>query len=192
MIKIISKRKCIKLIVIVFIILVLCVLFKFQNEFLKVIYPKKFEEYVSKYALEYEVEENLIYAVIKAESNFDEDAISNKEAKGLMQLMNPTANEVAKKINIQITDENIQEPEYNIMLGTKYLSMMITKYGNIELALTAYNAGSGTVDKWISDGTLKEDGSNIENIPYKETNNYVRKILRDYKIYNEIWNARDG
>ena len=160
-----------------------------QNQFLKIIYPKKYEEYVSKYAKQYKVSENLIYAVIKSESNFNEKAISNKEAKGLMQIMNTTANEVAEKINININEEKLQEPEYNIMLGTKYLSMMIEKYENIQLAVAAYNAGTGTVDKWINQGILNMDGSNIENIPYKETNNYVRKILRDYKIYEILETA---
>ena len=160
-----------------------------QNQFLKIIYPKKYEEYVSKYAKQYKVSENLIYAVIKSESNFNEKAISSKEAKGLMQIMNTTANEVAEKINININEEKLQEPEYNIMLGTKYLSMMIEKYENIQLAVAAYNAGTGTVDKWINQGILNIDGSNIENIPYKETNNYVRKILRDYKIYEILETA---
>ena len=65
--------------------------------------------------------------------------------------------------------------------------MMMKKYNCIELALAAYNAGSGNVDSWIKDGILKEDGSDIENIPYKETNNYVRKILRDYEFYNNLY-----
>ena len=65
--------------------------------------------------------------------------------------------------------------------------MLIQKYEVTELALAAYNAGSGNVDKWIDSGTLKSDGSDIENIPYKETNMYVRKILRDYKIYKELY-----
>ena len=59
--------------------------------------------------------------------------------------------------------------------------------GNELLALAAYNAGMGNVDNWIKEGTIKKDGSNIENIPYKETNNYVRKIMRDYKIYKSLY-----
>ena len=65
--------------------------------------------------------------------------------------------------------------------------MLIEKYENISLALTAYNAGIGTVDTWIEKGTIQEDGSDVENIPYKETNQYVRKILRDYKIYQNLY-----
>ena len=59
----------------------------------------------------------------------------------------------------------------------------LEKYGNIEVALAAYNAGIGTIDNWIKRGIIKADGSDIENVPYKETNNYVRKIIRDYKVY---------
>lgn len=156
----------------------------------KIIYKKEYTEYVSKYSQEYNVDENLVYAVIKAESNFNADAKSNKNAVGLMQLMQSTAKEVAKKVNIQILEEEIeeklQEADININLGTKYLSILIEKYQNIEIAITAYNAGIGTVDNWIEKEIIKSDGSNIENIPYKETNNYVRKILRDYRIYTNL------
>ena len=57
----------------------------------------------------------------------------------------------------------------------------------VEIALAAYNAGIGTVDNWLEKEIIKKDGSDIENIPYKETNNYVRKILRDYKIYEKLY-----
>lgn len=151
------------------------------------IYPKKYSQEVSKYAKEYNVDEELIYAIIKAESNFNENVKSNKGAIGLMQLMYDTAKDVAKKIGITIEENTLYKPDININLGTKYISILLEKYGCLELALAAYNAGSGNVDTWINNGTLKKDGSNIENVPYKETNNYVRKILRDYKIYQEIY-----
>lgn len=109
-----------------------------------------------------------------------------------MQLIYSTAEEIAQKIGIDLTEENIFEPDININIGTKYISLLIKKYNNISLALAAYNAGSGNVDNWINEGTLKQDGTNIENIPYLETNNYVRKILRDYKIYTEIYGQGDG
>lgn len=149
-------------------------------------YPQKYSEYVEKYAKENNIEKELIYAMIKAESHFQQDAISNKEAIGLMQILESTAQEVAKELEIEITKEEILNPETNIQLGTKYLSNLIKKYESTELAIAAYNAGIGNVDSWIEKGTIKKDGSNIENIPFKETNNYVRKILRDYEIYKEI------
>ena len=66
---------------------------------------------------------------------------------------------------------------------------MVSYYnGNYYLAITAYNAGIGTVSRWIENGIIKEDGSNIEKVPYKETNNYVRKVLKNYKVYEELYN----
>lgn len=188
------KKKNKKLIVILIIILILFLLFgvfHMQEKVLKIIYPKQYSEYVEKYSAEYNVDSNLVYAVIKAESNFNVNANSSKGARGLMQLMEETAKDINKKLENSANENEISsklnEPEYNINLGTKYLSILIEKYGNIEIALTAYNAGIGTVDNWIENGTLNSDGSNIEKIPYNETNNYVRKIIRDYKLYNEIY-----
>ena len=114
------------------------------------------------------------------------NAISKSKAKGLMQIMDSTAKEIAKKNNIELTDENILDPEINIEIGTIYLSQLIEKYNSVELAIAAYNAGHGNVDKWISQDTLKEDGTDAENIPFKETNMYVRKVMRDWKIYKSI------
>lgn len=161
-----------------------------RNQIMMKIYKLEYSEYVEKYAKEYDVDKYLIFAIIKAESNFDQDAVSHREAKGLMQLMYSTAEEIAKKVNVDLNEENILEPDININLGTKYISMLIQKYGNINLALAAYNAGSGNVDGWIEKRTLKEDGSDIENIPFTETNNYVRKILRDYEIYKKLYEEK--
>ena len=151
------------------------------------VYKLEYTEYIKKYANEYNVDEYLIYAIIKAESNFEPNAESHRGAKGLMQLMYSTAEDIAKRINVNLNEDNILEPDININLGTKYISMLIQKYNNINLALAAYNAGSGNVDGWIEKGTLKSDGSDIENVPFTETNNYVRKILRDYEIYKNIY-----
>jgi len=65
---------------------------------------------------------------------------------------------------------------------------LINRYnGNYILAIAAYNAGIGNVDKWLEQGIIVEDASNIENIPFKETNMYVRKIIRDYGIYERLY-----
>ena len=180
-------KKITKIIILLIIVVAIVILIKpIKNQVMKKIYKKDYSEYVSKYSQQYNVEENLIYAIIKAESNFKANATSHQNAKGLMQLMEPTAKDVAKRFGIELTDDNILEPETNINIGTKYISTLLDKYGSVEVALAAYNAGSGNVDKWIQNGTIKEDGSDIENVPYKETNMYVRKILRDYKIYMEL------
>lgn len=101
--------------------------------------------------------------------------------------MYPTAEEVATKLDLKINEKTLLEPKVNINLGTKYIAILLERYDNTALALAAYNAGSGNIDSWIEKGTIKADGSDIENIPYQETNNYVRKILRDYKIYKELY-----
>lgn len=182
-----------KQIIIVAIILIFCILIAFLNipiRIQKIIYKKDYEEYVQKYSQQYNVDENLVYALIKAESNFNANAQSSKGAIGLMQLMETTAQDVCKRMDLNISNNELKdkllEPEININIGTKYLSILIQQYGNVEIAITAYNAGIGTVDNWIEKDIIKADGSNVEKIPYKETNNYVRKILRDYKIYTNL------
>lgn len=181
-----------KLIIFIIIILIVFVFLGiFKNKILKIIYPKTYKEVVSIYAEKYEVDENLIYAVIKAESNYNKDAVSNKGAIGLMQIMEETAKDVANKYGIEISSEDTKEEiinvQNNINIGTKYLQVLLEKYKSKELAVAAYNAGIGTVDNWIEKGIIREDGSDIENIPYKETNNYVRKILKNCQVYENLY-----
>ena len=177
--------------VILLLILIVPVFWFFKDNLLKIMYPKTYQEVVSVYKEKYNVEENLIFAVIKSESNFDKEAISNRNAIGLMQLMEETAKDVAKKNGIEINVDNMKEElcdvYKNIEIGTCYIATLMQRYQNKEVALAAYNAGIGTVDGWIEKGIIQKDGSDIENIPYKETNNYVRKILRDYKIYEDLY-----
>lgn len=192
------KKKSIIIIEVIILIIALLVIFNVPEKILKMIYPIKYEDIVEKYSTKYEVDKYLIYAIIKAESNFDDGATSSKEAKGLMQLMPNTAKDISKtfesseNINFESSSKEeisnkLLDPDLNINLGTKYISILIGKYKSVELALVAYNAGSGNVDNWIEQGILNKDGANVENVPYKETNNYVRKILRDYKIYQDLY-----
>ena len=188
------QKKVVKGIIIIAVIVCILILlfgvFKIQNIILKKIYPMKYSEYVYKYSDEYDVDPILIFSIIKAESNFNPNVVSSSNAIGLMQLMDTTAEEIAKKLEINFEKGmSLYNSELNIRLGTKYFSNLMKEYNNnYLLALTAYNAGIGNVKKWIEQGIIKEDGSDIENIPFKETNNYVRKIVRDYKIYKQLYN----
>lgn len=165
----------------------LCILtiFVVKDRILIKLYPKEYSNYIEKYANEYNVDKNLIYAIIKQESNFEESAKSKKGAKGLMQIMSSTANEVAKELGIK--EANLYNPETNIKIGTKYLADLIEKYQNVKIAIIAYNAGFGNIDKWIAQGIIKEDASDLENIPYKETEMYLRKVMKNYDMYTKIY-----
>ena len=185
-----KKKTLIIIGVILFLIILIFVIFKPQNWILKKLYKLDYSEYVYKYAEENDVDPYLIFSIIKAESNFNRNIESSSGAIGLMQLMESTAVEKANEIGEEVVvKEALFNPEINIKIGTNYYAYLIKHYnGNEHLALAAYNAGMGNVDRWIEEGTIKEDGSDLENIPYKETNNYVRKILRNYKIYKELYN----
>lgn len=159
--------------------------FEIDKYMLRRLYPKTYIEYVEIASEKYDVDEEMIFAIIKNESNFKNSISSNKGAQGLMQLMETTAIEVAESMGISNVD--LSNPKTNIELGTKYYASLYSRYKDEGLALAAYNAGSGNVDKWISSGTLKADGSNIENIPFKETNMYVRKVLQAQQIYQYIY-----
>ena len=177
-----------KIIVVLMVVSIIVILL--YQFIMKKVYNTKYNEYVYLYAEENGVDPMLIFAIIKTESNFDPNAKSSVDAKGLMQLMESTAIEVAKELEIEnFETEMLYNPEINIKIGIKYFSNLLNMYGNINTAIVAYNAGPGSVKKWIEQEIIKEDGSDIENVPFKETNLYIRKVLRDYKIYKSLYNS---
>lgn len=179
--------KQIKKIFLIFIIFIvsLFVFLNLKNVILRQLYPKYYSEYVEQYAKEYNLDVNIVFAIIKNESNFNKDISSNKGAIGLMQIMQETGNEVASKLNIGTA--NLSDAKTNIQIGTKYFSELYQRYNNVELALAAYNAGAGNVDKWVEKGIINSSGDNVENIPFKETNMYVRKVIQSEKIYETLY-----
>ncbi len=174
--------------ILIALIIIIVIVIINTNNILKIFYKTEYKEYVEKYSAEYDVDPLLVYSIIKAESNFNEGALSNKGACGLMQLMDETAREVAENTIMDYEPGvTLYNPEKNIRLGIVYYANLRSIYNVDEVALAAYNAGSGNVNKWIEQGIIKADGSDIENIPFKETNTYVRKILNNYKIYKKLY-----
>ena len=132
----------------------------------------------------------LIHALIKQESAFDHRAVSPAGARGLMQLMPATANEVAKKLGVSHQkDWLITRPDHNIRLGNSYIRRMIALYdGNYPMAIASYNAGPGRVKQWVSlFGDPRRGDIDLidwmELIPVAETRNYVQRVLEGVYIY---------
>lgn len=148
-------------------------------------YPTAYSEYVDKYSEQYGVPKDVIYAVIKVESNFKYDAQSYKKARGLMQLMPGTYEWMCKKEGIDPEEHNIDDPEINIMIGTSYLSYLYDQFEIWDTVFAAYNAGHGIVRQWLSDERYGKDGR-LTDIPYPETAAYVKKISDAREIYAGI------
>ena len=140
-------------------------------------YPLRYEEEITVSAKENELSPSLLMAVICVESGFNERAVSNKGAVGLMQLMPKTASWCAKRLGIDYELEMLKNAEYNIALGAHYLRYLLDKFGSEKIALAAYNAGEGNVMRW------KEAG--LTEIPFTETADYISKVSFAKAIYEK-------
>ena len=150
---------------------------------LPLFYPRPHRETVEASGLE----PSLVYAVIKAESNFREEAVSRAGAVGLMQLMPSTAEFVCRMEEISFAADRLKEGEYNVRLGCAYLSYLLRRFSATDTALCAYNAGEGTVRSWLDDPTLSADGRTLSRVPYPETAAYLEKIKKFQKIYRFLY-----
>ncbi len=135
----------------------------------------------------------IIHAIARQESQFDKAAISHAGARGLMQLMPGTAREVAGKLGLSYDRAALTtDTDYNIRLGSSYIQRMLDYYGgSYPLAVAAYNAGPGNVNKWIrANGDPRLPGVDmlewVENIPIYETKNYVQRVLENAVVYDML------
>jgi len=151
-------------------------------------YPRAFSEQVSHNASNRDLPASLVYAVIRAESNFLPAVFSPAGAVGLMQVMPATAKALLKRNVEKFEAPQLTQPELNIELGVSHLSNLKKLYnGNLTLAIAAYNGGSGNVERWRkSFGNLREDEF-IESIPFQETRDYVKKVLAGMEIYTLLY-----
>jgi soluble lytic murein transglycosylase len=138
------------------------------------------------------VERALALAVTRQESGFNAAAISSSGALGLMQLLPGTARDVAKKLSLPFIQGKLtSDPQYNVALGSQYLSEMLQRFGgSYEIALAAYNAGPNRVARWLD--TMGDPRSGkidmvdwIEMIPLRETRNYVQRIMEGVGVYRD-------
>ena len=155
----------------------------------KIIYPYPNQAIIEKYATQYGVDPLFVISVIREESNFLPQSESHKGAKGLMQLMPSTAQEVAKSLGDKTySEEGLLIPEKNIQYGTWYLASLQKAFaGNTTLVTAAYNGGRGHVQEWITSGQIDSKNIHIEDIPFKETRDYVGRVLKSYEKYNKLY-----
>lgn len=187
MIVLVNKKRFTKILSAMLILLLLLIgIFNIKN-IKQSIYPEKYALFVEKYSEEYGLDKYRVYSLIKAESNFKQEVVSDKGAVGLMQLMPETAEEIAGKIGLEnFSVEKLYEPDTNIRIGCYYLSFLVERYsGDYVSALAAYNAGYGNVDDWLAN--WQADKVEPEEIPFGETKKYVEKIEDYYNNYQKLY-----
>jgi len=153
---------------------------------LRAVYPRKYADLVERYAEQYGIPSEIVYAVIKTESDFRADAVSPKGAVGLMQITPDTFLWLAEMLNESWDVSLLSQPDVNLRCGVFYLHFLYQYYRDFDLALAAYNAGMGNVAKWLSSQEYSEKGKLIY-IPFEETRTYVRLVTERAKIYQKLY-----
>lgn len=130
-------------------------------------------------------------AIIREESQYDRRAVSRVGAIGLMQVMPTTANQVARRLGFPgMGREDLFDQETNIRIGVRYLEQLVEQFaGNVIYVIAAYNAGPAAVNAWIAMNRGRDPDEFVELIPYQETRQYVKRVLRSYHEYLRLNNG---
>jgi soluble lytic murein transglycosylase len=135
----------------------------------------------------------LLWAVMRQESGFDPEAISPARAVGLMQLLPETARSVAEELGLPSDDARLFSPAYSIRVGARTLRKLLDEFdGNIPLAVAAYNGGAESIERWISRSPGMQLDTFVERIPYKETREYVAKVMGNLARYGYVLGGEHG
>lgn len=152
-------------------------------------YPVKYYDEIKAYSSKYNIDPTLVASMINVESSYNENAISSKGARGLMQLMPTTAKWVSEKIGENYEDDYLFQNDYNIKIGCYYLSYLFEQFdGDKDLVVCAYNAGQGNVKNWLKNEEYSSDGKTLKKIPFSETKNYLIKVNKNYHYYKYRYN----
>ncbi|MCY4262078.1 MAG: transglycosylase SLT domain-containing protein [Candidatus Dadabacteria bacterium] len=160
-----------------------------SSESMHFAFPKGFEKQVRPFSRKYSLDEFLVYSLIREESHFNKDAVSVSDARGLMQILPSTALDVAPKAGLSdFETSRLFSPEINIDIGCYYLNWLLDIFdGNIVVSLAGYNGGPTNARAWYEkNGTLDIDEF-IEEIPFEQSRNYVKKIIRSYAAYEAVY-----
>ena len=153
-------------------------------------YPMEYEAEVRRACEKYDLDPCLVFAVIRTESFFTPDAVSGAGAQGLMQIMPETGRWLSGKIELDAPydDEMLYDPATNLRLGCWYLDFLHKRYdGRWQEALTAYIAGQGQVDQWLTDSELSKDGKTLDVIPGQDVKEYAAKVMRTHEKYKTAY-----
>lgn len=149
---------------------------------LKELYPRNFSEYIVPLCNQFGIPVSYMYALVRSESFFDPGVISYAGAEGLTQLMESTAQDIARKLKVE--DFSLQDPETNLLFGTFYLEEMISRLdGSPIMGLCAYNAGITRVRRWQTDAADLPVDLMVETIPFLETREYAQKTVSAAVMY---------
>ncbi len=160
---------------------------KDEKEFLPYSYPLAYWDNIKKAAESGPVDAYLVAALIREESRFDPKAVSWAGAIGLMQVMPSTAKRITGEAGVSINSaKDLFDPEKNILIGTQYLAGLINEFNALPIAIMSYNAGENRVTTWLEKYFNDDIDEFIENVPYKETRRYVKKVLKSYWQYRTI------
>ena len=162
----------------------------FDKAVKEVTLPLRHDDIIRQQAADKDVDASLIAAVIYAESRFDTNARSSAGARGLMQITPATADEIARKSGgIAFEQGDLRDPQINIAYGSYYLRWLLDYYGENEtLAVAAYNAGTGNVDRWVG----RDPGMQPSEIPFPETRTYVRRVFEARRSYRRAYRRELG
>jgi soluble lytic murein transglycosylase len=157
------------------------------RDVLTVIFPIAYWELIKKYSAVNGLDPYLVAALTAQESTFVADIKSGANAYGLMQLVPLTARQYARKLGVPYSARVLTDPETNIRMGTAYLADKIREFGDMHLVLASYNAGERAVRRWVAERPGLERDEFIDDIPYPETQQYVRKILGTAEDYRRLY-----
>lgn len=153
----------------------------------RLVYPQNYFKQVHTYSQKENNDDALIMSIIRTESSFNSEAQSSVGAVGLMQLMPATAHEVGKKIGMELNTNYLFNPEINIKLGNVYYSDLKKMTKNDLYAVASYNGGFGSVNMWKNKLKYYDIDEFVEQIPYEETKNYIKKVFGSYWNYVKIY-----
>lgn len=175
----------------IFLVIIIPVVLSILNfpSFEKVIYPYPNQAIIENYAKQYGVDPLFVVSVIREESKFLSKSESHKGAKGLMQLMPNTAQSIADSLGDKTySEKDLLKPEKNIQYGTWYLASLQKVFANnMTLVTAAYNGGRGHVQEWIDDDLIDPNNIRLQDIPFKETRDYVGRVLKSYEKYTKLY-----